>query len=196
MAIFYHGTSMLFDHFDISHLYEGDGKCKFGAGEYATSVYATAALYAGKGKQSTYYVYTIEIPELADDNHIWSAKPVNQSIVDRAEEKLGHLPGEVKATGKFFRKYIGNLLIGNQGTVKKMTSSLTTDGEIAVSKFLYSMGVIALVWPNSQSAPNNGEINLAILDDSIIKILKVESVELDAKGKFINGSNKEVKQYG
>jgi len=193
MAIYYHGTSVLFDHFDISHLYEGDGKCKFGVGEYATSVYATAALYAGKGKQSTYYVYTIEIPELTDDNHIWSAKPVNRNIVERVEKKLGKLPNEVKATGKFFRKYIGNLLIGNKGTVKKLTSSMTIDGEIAVSKFLYSIGVIALVWPNSQSAPDNGEINLAILDDDIIKILKIESVELNAKGKFIVGSNKEVK---
>ena len=33
MAIFYHGQSALFDHFDISHLFEGDGKCKFGVGE-------------------------------------------------------------------------------------------------------------------------------------------------------------------
>lgn len=196
MAIYYHGTSLLFNHFDISHLFEGDGKCKFGVGEYATSVYATAALYAGKGKQSTCYVYTIEIPELTDDNHIWSAEPVNPSIVDRAEERLGQLPNEVKTTGKFFRKYIGNLLIDNKGSVRKMTSSLTTEGEIAVSKFLYSIGVIALVWPNSQSAPDNGEINIAILDDSIIKILKVESVELDSKGKCIIGSNKEVKQYG
>ena len=192
MAIYYHGTSVLFDHFDISHLYEGDGKCKFGVGEYATSVYATAALYAGKGKQSTYYVYTIEIPDLTDENHIWSAKPVNQSIVDRAEDKLGQLPDEVKATGKFFRKYIGNLLIGNKGTAKKMIG-MSTEGEIAVSKFLYSIGVVALVWPNSQSTPDNGEINLAILDDSIIKILMIESVELNAKGKFIVGSNTEVK---
>lgn len=196
MAIYYHGTSLLFNHFDISHLFEGDGKCKFGVGEYASSVYATAALYAGKGKQSASYVYTIEIPDLKVDNHIWSNKPVNQSIVDRIEDRLGQLPDEVKATGKFFRKYIGNLLIDNKGTVKQMTSSLTTDGEIAVSKFLFSLDVIALVWPNSQSAPDNGEINIAILDDSIIKILKVESVELDSKGKCIIGSNKEVKQYG
>ena len=54
MAIFYHGTSVLFDHFDMSHLFEGDGKCKFGVGEYATSVYSTAALYAGKGSTPTY----------------------------------------------------------------------------------------------------------------------------------------------
>lgn len=196
MAIFYHGTSVLFDYFDISHLYDGDGKCKFGVGEYASSVYATAALYAGKGKQSANYVYTIEIPDLKVDNHIWSNRPVNQSIVDRIEDRLGQLPDEVKATGKFFRKYIGNLLIDNKGTVKQMTSSLTTDGEIAVSKFLFSLGVIALVWPNSQLAPDNGEINLAILDDNIIKILKIESVELDTKGRFISGTNKEVKHYG
>ena len=53
MAIFYHGTSVLFDHFDMFHLFEGDGKCKFGIGEYATSVYSTAALYAGKTKDET-----------------------------------------------------------------------------------------------------------------------------------------------
>ena len=53
MAIFYHGTSVLFDHFDMFHLFEGDGKCKSGIGEYATSVYSTAALYAGKTKDET-----------------------------------------------------------------------------------------------------------------------------------------------
>jgi len=195
MAIFYHGTSALFDHFDISHLFEGDGKCKFGVGEYATSVYATAALYAGKGKGDINYVYTIEIPEITEVNSILSAKPVNQSIIKRVEEKLGPLPDETKSCGKFFRKYIGNLLIDNKGTVKKMTGSVSLEGEIAVSKFLYSIGVLYLVWPNAQTAPDNGDWNIAILDDNIIKIKKIESVELDAKGKFIPGSNKMIKQY-
>ena len=53
MATFYHGTSVLFDHFDISHLSEGDGKYKFGVGEYTTSVYSMAALYAGKRSNPT-----------------------------------------------------------------------------------------------------------------------------------------------
>lgn len=94
MAIFYHGTSVLFDHFDMSHLFEGDGKCKFGVGEYATSVYSTAALYAGKGINPTYYVYTIEV-----------------------------------------------------------------------------------------------------LRNDVIRIVKIETVELDSKGKYVNGSNRTVKQY-
>lgn len=193
MAIYYHGTTVIFDHFDISHLFEGDGKCKFGIGEYATSVYSTAARYAGKGKGNSKYVYTIEVPDLADDNHIVSSKPVNQVIVNRVEEKLGVLPDEVKCVGKYFRKYIGNLLIGTKGSVKKLSGALSTEGEITVSKFLNSIGVLFLVWPNAQSNPDNGEINIAILNDDIIKIVKVESVELDAKGKYIPGSNKVVK---
>jgi hypothetical protein len=48
METFYHGTYRLFDHFDIAHLGEGEGKSKFGQGIYITSSYATAALYAAK----------------------------------------------------------------------------------------------------------------------------------------------------
>lgn len=32
MAIFYHGSSVLFTRFDLSHVLEGDGKVKFGYG--------------------------------------------------------------------------------------------------------------------------------------------------------------------
>ena len=41
------------DHFDLAHLGEGEGKSKFGVGHYASSVYDTAALYAGKCKGET-----------------------------------------------------------------------------------------------------------------------------------------------
>ncbi len=30
MKIFYHGSSVLFDRFDLSHVLEGDGNVKFG----------------------------------------------------------------------------------------------------------------------------------------------------------------------
>jgi hypothetical protein len=50
--IVYHGTTSKFDHFDLAHLGEGEGKSKFGVGHYASSVYDTAALYAGKCKGS------------------------------------------------------------------------------------------------------------------------------------------------
>ena len=191
--IVYHGTTSKFDHFDLVHLGEGEGKSKFGVGHYASTVYATAALYAGKCKGRTKYVYTLEVPDLTDSNHIVSAKPPHKSIFEKAEEHIGQIPDEAKSSGKAFRKYIGNHLLGNKGTVKKMTGSLSTEGEIKVSKFLYEIGVLYLVWAQSQACPDNGQINVAILDDSIIEIKKIEKVKLDEKGKYIDGSNQLVK---
>ena len=182
--IVYHGTTSKFDHFDLAHLGEGEGKSKFGVGYYASSVYDTAALYAGKCKGETKYVYTLEVPELTDSNHIVSAKPPHQVIIEKVEEQLGQIPDEAKSSGKSFRKYIGNLIIGNKGTVKKMIGSLSVEGEIKVSRFLYEIGVLYLVWAQSQATPDNGKINVAILDDSIITIKKIETVELDEKGKL------------
>ena len=182
--IVYHGTTSKFDHFDLTHLGEGEGKSKFGVGHYASSVYDTAALYAGKCKGETKYVYTLEVPELTDFNHIVSAKPPHQVIIEKVEKQFGQIPDEAKSSGKSFRKYIGNLLLGNKGTVKKMIGSLSVEGEIKVSRFLYEIGVLYLVWAQSQSRPDNGKINVAILDDSIITIKKIEEVELDEKGKL------------
>lgn len=45
--IFYHGSHILFDEFDLSHALEGDGKVKFGYGVYVTSSYNSAAHYSG-----------------------------------------------------------------------------------------------------------------------------------------------------
>ena len=190
--IVYHGTTSKFDHFDLAHLGEGEGKSKFGVGHYASSVYDTAALYAGKCKGETKYVYTLKVPDLTDTNHIVSAKPPHQSIIEKAEEQLGQIPDEAKSSGKSFRKYIGNLLLGNKGTVKKMIGSLSIEGEIAVSKFLYGIGVLYLVWAQSQATPDNGKINVAILDDSIIAIKKIEEVKLDEKGKLKKKSSASV----
>ena len=182
--IVYHGTTSKFDHFDLTHLGEGEGKSKFGVGHYASSVYDTAALYAGKCKGKTKYVYTLEVPDLTDSNHIVSAKPPHQAIIEKVEERFGLIPDEAKSSGKYFRKYIGNLLLGNKGTVKKKIGTMSTEGEIKVSKFLYEIGVLYLVWAQSQATPDNGQINLAILDDSIIEIKKIEEVKLDEKGKL------------
>ena len=191
--IVYHGTTSKFDHFDLAHLGEGEGKSKFGIGHYATSVYGTAALYAGKGKGKTKYVYTLDIPDLTDSNHIVSAKPPHKTIIEKAEEQIGLMPDEAKSSGKSFRKYIGNLILGNKGTVRKMIGQLSIEGEIEASKFLYGIGVLYLVWAQSQANPDNGQINVAILDGSIIEIKKIEKVKLDEKGKYIDGSNQLVK---
>ena len=182
--IVYHGTTSKFDHFDLTHLGEGEGKSKFGVGHYASSVYDTAALYAGKCKGKTKYVYTLNVPDLTGTNHIVSAKPPHKTIIEKVEERFGQIPDEAKSSGKYFRKYVGNLILGNKGTVKKMIGSLSTEGEIEVSKFLYEIGVLYLVWAQSQARPDNGKINVAILDDSIIEIKKIEEVKLDEKGKL------------
>lgn len=193
--IVYHGTTSKFERFDLAHLGEGEGKSKFGVGHYASSVYDTAALYAGKCKGETKYVYTLIVPDLTDTNHIISAKPPHKSIIEKVEELIGQLPDEAKSSGKYFRKYIGNLLLGNKGTVKKMIGSLSVDGEIKVSKFLYEIGVLYLVWAHSQSNPDNGKINIAILDDSIIAIKKIEEVELDEKGKLKKESSTRIAEF-
>lgn len=91
MEIFYHGSSALFREFCLSHALEGDGKMKFGFGLYVTQSYRTAAHYASTGKGASaedHYVYTVEVPESREDNHLWSNRPVHPAIVRRAETRL------------------------------------------------------------------------------------------------------------
>lgn len=190
----YHGSCHLFEKFSLSFLGSGEGKSKFGHGIYITSSYKTAVLYASKaakanGKECC-YVYTIEVPMLNNDNHIFSCKAVNPSVVDRVEKVIGEaIPDEVKSAGKYFRKYLGNLLIGQRATVKKMMAKADATAENAVSKFLNSVGVIYLAWPQSQAKPD-GETNRALLNEKEIKILKIEQVECDDKNELIEDSKK------
>ena len=196
--IFYHGTCRLFDKFSLSFLGEGEGKSKFGHGIYITSSYKTAALYASKAAKANgkdcCYVYTVEVPLLTDDNHIFSCKSVNEDVISRVEHKIGEvIPDEVKSAGKYFRKYLGNLLTGQKGTVKKMMSKADAEAESKVSEFLKSVGVVYLAWPHSQTNPD-GDTNRAVLNEDDIKILKIEQVEVDEKNRLIENSVKEI-QY-
>ena len=196
--IFYHGTCRLFDKFSLSFLGEGEGKSKFGHGIYITSSYKTAALYASKAAKANgkdcCYVYTVEVPLLTDDNHIFSCKAVNEDVVSRVEHKIGEaIPNEVKSAGKYFRKYLGNLLTGQKGTIKKMMDKADAEAESKVSEFLKSVGVVYLAWPHSQNNPD-GDANRAVLNEDDIKILKIEQVEVDEKNRLIENSVKEI-QY-
>lgn len=196
---FYHGSCYLFDRFSSAFLGAGEGKSKFGHGIYITSSYKTAALYAAKaakanGKDSC-YVYTVEVPLLTDDNHIFSCKPVNADVAERAEKAIGEsIPEEVKSAGKLFRKYLGNLLTGQRTTVKKMMAKADAAAENAVSQFLNSVGVIYLAWPQSQTKPD-GETNRAVLNENDIRIVKVEQVEVDDNNKLVEGSAIEIKSF-
>ena len=180
MDIFYHGTSVLFDRFDLAHALEGDGKVKFGYGVYVTQMHKTAVHYSGcgRGKDSDkHYVYTLEVPDITEDNHLWSNRVVNPVIVARAEKEMGEtIPAEVCEQGKLFRKYIGNRLMGAVGSWKQLSGKADLAAEKAASAFLLTIGGEMLVWPYAQSKPD-GEQNRAILDDSKVRILKVEEVE-------------------
>ena len=195
MAIAYHGSAALFSRFDPVHLLEGDGKFKFGVGAYLTSRYTTAAHYSGASGNPEHYVYTVDIPELTDVNHLTSLKPVHPEIVAKAEQLLGEpIPQEARQSGKFFRKYIGNTLIGAGKTLKQRIGSASLEAEKAVSAFLPRIGVVLLVWPTAQTKPEAGN-NYALLDYDAFHILQVDKVELDAKDQLIEGSQQLIAKY-
>ena len=192
--IFFHGSYRLFDHFTLNHLGEGEGKSKFGHGIYITSSYKTAALYAGKaGKRQgadTFYVYTIEVPVMTDENHLFSCKPVTTLVAARIEKALGEtIPEQAKSLGKFFRKYVGNVLTNKRGTVKQMTDKADDAAEDAATSFLNENGIIYLAYPYAQTKPD-GDTNRAVLNENDIRIVKVEQVDVDEKNKLIEGSER------
>ena len=199
MEVFYHGTCRLFDSFDPDRLGSGEGKSKYGHGIYITSSYATAALYASKAAKNngvdTIYVYTIEVPDLTEDNHVFSCKPVNPKVAAAIEAALGQdIPEEAKAAGMFFRKYVGNALVGNVAAVKKMIGGASSEAENAVANFFNENGIIYLAWPQAQTKPD-GDTNRAVLNAECIKILKIEQVQTDAKNKLIKGSETLIKTF-
>ena len=195
--IFYHGSCYLFDRFSLSFLGKGEGKLKFGHGIYITSSYKTAALYAAMAakanNKNSCYVYIVEVPLITEGNHISSCKSVNSKIVNQVEAAVGEtFPEEIMTQGKYFRKYLGNLLIGQRSTMKKMMSKADAAAENAVSEFLRKIGVVYLAWPQSQSKPD-GDTNRAVLNENDIRIVKIEQVKVDEKNKLINGSERHIK---
>lgn len=200
MAIVYHGSTELFKEFDLSHALEGDGKVKFGFGVYVSEMYWSAAHYAHNKKRPNkkpYYVYTLEVPDKTDDNCLSLSKgvPVTKSIIQRCEKKLNiKFPKEALSEGKYFRKYLANILSGEKKTLRQMIDKTSVEGEKSASDFLLSIGVEMIEWPYIWSKPDENR-NRAYFDINKIKILKIETVELDSenKYKFIPGSNKEVK---
>ena len=186
---------MLFKKFDLAHALEGDGKNKFGLGTNITEVYTTAALYAHNKKRpecTDYYVYTVEVPDLTEDNHLSYTKPVQPSIIQRTEKALGEqIPDEIKAVAKYFRKYVGNKLIGKKGTLKQLKEKSDVDSERAASKFFSEIGLEYYVWPQAWSNPD-GPTNRVVLNVDKIRIVRIDKVELDKKFKYVEGSKREV----
>lgn len=168
MTTFYHGSPELFEKFDLSKAGDGTG-IKFGFGVYLTESEASAEHYSQPRNLppvKDHYIYTVEIPDFTEDNHLVSAKPVPVSIVKRAEEKLGlTIPAEKTQKGKEFRKWIGMTLTGN----KKSGFA----EEKAAALFLDSIGVFCNVWPQAQTRPD-GLKNCAVFDANKVRIIKIE----------------------
>ncbi|MBP5643869.1 MAG: hypothetical protein J6X10_06555 [Bacteroidales bacterium] len=186
MTTYYHGSAKLFDRLDLAHALEGDGKVKFGYGVYVTSSYRSAAHYAGANPTAQqHYVYTVEIPEKTEDNYIAFKQPVQSAIVKRAETKLGVSISEKKSVdGKEFRKHLA----------KQLTGKVDLEGEKAAAEFLLGIGVELIEWPYNWKNPDLGT-NRAVLDDSKVRILKVEEVDLDDKKQLVEGSQRLIKQF-
>lgn len=203
MAIYYHGSSVLFDSVSLSHALEGDGKAKYGYGVYVTSKYETAAHYAYNKKRpqnKDFYVYTFEIPDPTPENclPLYKGVPVPASIVRRAEAKLGEaIPSEAKAEGIAFRKYLANLVTDNRKSIAAMTGKATVEAEMAASRFLLGIGVELIEWPQgSWTNPSPEKRNIAVLDDTSVRTLKIERVQLDPKEHhLIPGSEMLVKEF-
>ncbi len=186
--LFYHGSPEQFDHFDLSRAGEGTG-VKFGFGIYLTESEASAVHYSQPRNMpptEEHYLYTVEIPELTEDNHLVSAQPVNPAIVKKTEEKLGKaVPKEVTEKGKEFRKWVGCVLTG----AKKAGFA----EEKAAAQFLDGIGVICNVWPQAQTKPD-GLKNCAVFNADHVHIVKVEKIEIEKKDKkYVLVSRKEVK---
>ena len=196
METFYHGSPMLFKEFDLAHALEGDGKAKYGFGTYITEAYNSAAHYAHNKKRpeyKDYYVYTVEIPDLTEDNHLFFNRPVHPSIVKKTEKALGkQIPDEVKVKGYLLRKYVGNLLIGKSGTVNQLTDKATIEAEKAAAKFFSEIGLEYFAWPYNWKK-TDGLTNRVVINIEKIHIVRIDKVELDPKEyQLIPGSEKEI----
>ena len=191
--IFYHGSGVLFDAFDLEHALEGDGKVKFGYGVYVTSAYSSAAHYSGANDSwDKHFVYTVKVPAKTDENYIAFKQPVNPAIIKKAEEKLGiEIPVCTISDGKDFRKFLVKLLSKNicidplPGTDVKSLKNLM--GEKAASDFLSSIGVDFIEWPYNWKNLGLGT-NRAVLNDKKIEIIRIDQVHLDNKKKLIADS--------
>ncbi len=209
--VYYHGSSVLFESFNLDSLAEGSG-IKFGAGVYLTESFETAAHYSEPrhGKADHHYVYTVEVPEKTEDNCLpYYGAPVPSGILERVEARLGEsLPDFIKGSGKdaegkgvslgkFLRKYIAHRLSGvvmeKLATEKQVDKNTSLMAEVKASEFLLDIGVLFIEWPQGGwSKYPNCIKNVAVLDPSKVHVVKIEEVDLDAKAKYIQGTRRTI----
>ena len=195
----YHGTPFLFDSFNTDTVGESTG-IKYGVGVYLTQVEKTAVHYSQPRNlelTEKHYLYSVEIPDLTDENHFFSVRPVPQSILKKVENKLSELkgykvstPDEVKndkSPGKLFRKWVGTTLTG--------ASKPNFESEKQAAAFFDELGINYYVYPNAQGKPD-GEVNITVYNPGKIKIVQIEEIEIVRKSdKWVAASKKVIKSY-
>lgn len=205
--IFYHGSSELFTKFNLDYALKGNGKIKFGFGIYVTSNFISAANYSktvDKETDKKHYVYTLDVVKKDKSNYISFIEKVNPIIITKAENKLRNkIPAVYTTNGNLFRKYIGLRLTQDETILEKLSMVTEPDKaklkvgieeEKAASDFLYKIGVKMIEWPFTWT-PGEERYNRAIFRTNSIRILKIEEIKLDSKGKYIKGSNILVKDF-
>ena len=134
------------------------------------------------------------MPDITPTNHLFSCRPVAEDVASHIESALGErVPDEAKLKGKFFRKYVANLITGQRTTVKKMTSRAESEAERAAARFFDENGLVYFAWPQAQTKPD-GITNRTVFNVENIRILKVEQVQVDGENDLIEGSQVEVKR--
>lgn len=205
-TLYYHGSNRLFKSFSLDHAGKGTG-VKFGYGIYLTSRYKTAAHYAKPRKAddvTDYYVYTVAIPQLTTSNclslnpNVSPSQALTEKVSDYLEEAL---PQEAIVCAKSLRKYVGNLLLLKSGnpsdkssrrfSLRQMTCKASPEAEKAASAFFLKLGIYYYEWPVDWKHPDKGT-NIAVLNPEMIRIIKVESVELDKNYQLIEGTQHEI----
>ena len=166
MAIFYHGAHSLFEKFTRSHAGSQGYKCGYGV--YVTSAYSFAA-QCSSDTQNGHYVYTVEVPDKTETNHIAYGQPVHGSIAAAVRGKSGaDFTSKALSDGREFiaalvKHFKGNRKSGNEKDAKQ------------AAKLLMDSGVELIEWPYVWDDPSQG-VNMTVLDVNKIGILDVNKV--------------------
>ncbi len=174
----YHGSGAEFDHFDHSHIGEGEGNQAYGWGTYVTDVEGIGRTYAGNGENRN--LYTVEIPDdngknYLDHNNAVDSKEVGRvldALYDRlvADEESGY---DDKTASAELRKELDSIA-KNEMTGRDLYGTLSSylGSDEEASKFLSSLGYTGIKYSadNQRGGRENGAKNYVIFNEADAKI--------------------------
>ena len=167
MTIFYHGAHSLFEKFTKSCADSQGFKCGYGV--YVTSVHSFAA-QCSNDTNGDHYVYTVEIPEKTESNHIAYKQPVHKNIVEAVQKALGIVfSSEATDDGWKFKTAL-------EKHFREGRKTFTLKDAKKVSETLRAAGVELIEWPYVWTDVSQG-MNMTVLDTAKVKIKSVEKVK-------------------